>query len=76
MGDNHLMTPSAPAARVPTAAPMASASVAAELRHLAARFEAGELKRPDYIAERNRLRSNWSKAPPPPISHPAGSEHQ
>ena len=75
MGDQHTMTAVTPAARVPPT-PLAVPSAAAELRLLAARFEAGELKRPDYIAERNRIRSNWSKTPPPPVSAPAGHDHQ
>jgi hypothetical protein len=75
MTDQHTMTAVTPAARVPPSAPMAASSVAAELRHLAARFEAGELERPDYIAERNRIRSNWSKAPPPPVTPPGGHDH-
>jgi len=75
MGDNHTMTQVAPAARVPPTT-LAVPSAAAELRHLAARFEAGELKRPDYIAERNRIRSNWSKTPPPPALGTPGHDSQ
>jgi hypothetical protein len=76
MGDQHAMIPAPPATRVPPAAPAASQSAAAELRHLAARFEAGDIKRPDYIAERNRIRSNWSKTAPPPATGATGSDSQ
>jgi ankyrin repeat protein len=73
MGDQHAMIPTTPAARIPAGVAQGSISAAAELRQLAARFAAGEVMRPEYIAERNRIRMNWSKTPPPPMS--ASGDH-
>ena len=66
MSETHVPTHVPPTR---TAATTSAAWAAADLRALSMRYAAGECFSAEYMEERNRIRSNWSKASPPQTNH-------